>query len=116
MGDAIKIDADLAAYLNVVPKTYSLSVLAALVGYLIYKVNFIVAFRRWSDSKLTLDSGSLQQIFRTSKAFPRFQAQFPSSAIYSNWAKTMPAFASAGGDNMDIPSTKSDWVILVQWS
>ena len=43
MADAIKIDADLAAYLNLVPKTYSLSVLAALVGYLIYKVNFIVA-------------------------------------------------------------------------
>lgn len=43
MTDAIKIDADLAAYLNVVPKTYSLSVLAALVGYLIYKVNLVVA-------------------------------------------------------------------------
>lgn len=43
MADAIKIDADLAAYLNVVPKTYSLSVFAALVGYLIYKVNLILA-------------------------------------------------------------------------
>lgn len=43
MADAIKIDADLAAYLNVIPKTYSLSVLAALVGYLIYKVKLIGA-------------------------------------------------------------------------
>ncbi|EED18359.1 cytochrome P450, putative [Talaromyces stipitatus ATCC 10500] len=37
MADAMKLEADLAAFLNVVPKTYSLSVLAALVGYLIYK-------------------------------------------------------------------------------
>lgn len=38
MGDSMKLGADLAAYLNVIPKTYSLAVLAASVGYLIYKV------------------------------------------------------------------------------
>lgn len=84
MADAIKIDADLAAYLNVVPKTYSLSVLAALVGYLIYKVySSSLPGEEWSR-ELTLDSGSLQQTFRTSKASQRSQVQFPSSAIYSN--------------------------------
>lgn len=46
MADAIKIDADLAAYFNIVPKAYSLSVLAALVGYMVYKVNPIVRWRR----------------------------------------------------------------------
>ena len=38
MADALKIDADVAAYLSLVPKTYSLSALAALLGYLVYKV------------------------------------------------------------------------------
>jgi hypothetical protein len=54
MADALKLEADLAAYLNVVPKTYSLSVLAALVGYLIYKVNLFVTFRRRWITNLTL--------------------------------------------------------------
>lgn len=84
MADAIKIDADLAAYLSVVPKTYSLSIVAALVGYLIYKVNSPSLSREQWSRELTLDSGSLQQTFRTSKASQRYQVQFPSSVIYSN--------------------------------
>jgi hypothetical protein len=85
---------------GVAPSEYALYFGALVLSYLLYRVCPLET-HTWNLalSELIPDgSGLYQQIFPTSPECPKFQEQFPSSAISSNWARTTLLCVKDGGN------------------